>query len=218
MGRFGTPTEYRENPGPVYFLDDVTETRGIVFQPDVYAMAKLLAGIGKGIEEPLPMILDVGCGWGDKLAALHATEPHWRYIGLDYGDNLAHCREAHPWGVWIEHDLEGSFALDDLVDVVICSDVVEHLVDPRPLLDSIHEMRDAVVVWSTPERDVQATLEGRARDLGPPRNLCHVREWNGLEFRSLLIAHGFEVQWFGLTRGNDVGDVMGTQIVVARPR
>ena len=25
------PAKYRENPGPVYFLDDVTSTRGIVF-------------------------------------------------------------------------------------------------------------------------------------------------------------------------------------------
>lgn len=209
MGNFGTPTEYRENPGPVYFLDDVTETRGIVFQPDVYAMAELLASLTAKQD---PRVIDVGCGWGDKLATMQATHREWSYIGIDYGDNLAHCRRQYGWGNWLNADLEEpaiGIVNGWLPDVVVCSDVVEHLVDPMPLLAELAN-GFAPVVFSTPERDIQNGYD----HAGPPPNLCHVREWNGVEFRQLLTDAGLTVRWFGLTRGSDVGEAMATQIVV----
>lgn len=215
MGKFGTPTEYRENPGPVYFLDDVTETRGIVFQPDVYAMAQLLTQFVADSYRVLhPCVVDVGCGWGDKLQLMHAARPDWHYVGVDYGDNLARCREAHPWGTFIEIDLEhiGDRQINMLdPDIVICSDVIEHVVDPTSLLAALRWSGARAIVVSTPERDVQNGDD----HAGPPPNLCHVREWNGVEFRQLLTDAGLTVRWFGLTRGSDVGEAMATQIVVA---
>lgn len=202
---------YVENPGPVYFLDDVTSDRGIVFQPDVYTFAEWAAQLA-GIET----VIDVGCGWGDKLAALHERHPEWRYVGVDYGDNIAHCREAYSWGHWIDHDLEEPIDLFTRVvgpRVVICSDVIEHLVDPTGLLSTLKQSAAHAIVLSTPERDLQYGYD----HMGPSTNLCHIREWNGTELRALLEQAGLTANHVGLTRGSDQGPFMATQLVVCTP-
>lgn len=214
---FGIKGSYRENPGPVYFLDDATTDRGIVFQPDVYTFAEFLAG---EVEARLswnggdaPTVLDVGCGQGDKLAALHERQPRWRLAGVDYGANLAVCRERYPWGTWIELDLDDGHALPEVgevgADVIICSDVIEHLVDPTALLASLRAT-GSLIVLSTPERDIQWGYD----HMGPSGNLCHVREWNAVELHAFLRDSGFTIHHHGLTRGSDQGWAMATQLVV----
>lgn len=203
---------YRENPGPVYFLDDVTTDRGIVFQPDVYTFAAWAARLASA-----DTIVDIGCGWGDKLAAMYNEGPeHWRYVGIDYGDNIEHCRSSYPWGRWIEHDLEQPLDLLALVPgryTIICSDVIEHLVDPTNMLAALKGSNADPIILSTPERDLQYGYD----HMGPSQNLCHIREWNGVELRALLERAGLTVNHVGLTRGSDQGPYMATQLVVCTP-
>lgn len=208
---FGIKGGYRENPGPVYFLDDATTDRGIVFQPDVYTFAAWLVGHGEQVytsDVYSPAVLDVGCGWGDKLAAMHTAYPWWGYTGVDFGANIAHCRERYGWGAWIEADLERGLKLGD-ADVVICSDVIEHLADPTALLASLRAT-GSLIVLSTPERDIQWGYD----HVGPSGNLCHVREWNAVELHAFLEDSGFTIHHHGLTRGSDQGWAMATQLVV----
>lgn len=201
---FAIKDSYRENPGPVYFLDDVTETRGLVFQPDVYTLAELLAEL-TGITS----IVDVGCGWGDKLAGIHTRHPHWKTLGIDYDQNIAHCKKTYNWGEWGEVNLETEwFKAPD--SIVICSDVIEHLVDPRHLVHTLRDCGATVIVISTPERDVQHGPD----HAGPSPNLCHVREWNVAEFGEFLTAEGLNVRHQGLTRGHDQSWVMPTQLAI----
>lgn len=208
---YGIKEGYIENPGPVYFHDDVTTTRGIVFQPDVYTFAERLANLADG---EFATIVDVGCGWGDKLAAMHARHPVWEFVGIDYGDNIRHCIETYDWGRWIDTDLESIDAFNAL-DVpmgahLICSDVIEHLVDPVPLVKALKSARANSIVISTPERDVQYGYD----HMGPSQNLCHVREWNAAELKGFLESEGLTVHHIGLTRGNDQSYAMGTILAV----
>lgn len=149
---YGIKDGYRENPGPVYFTDNVEAERGELFQPDVYAMAELLVQLCG-----MDTIVDVGCGQATKLALIRERHPEWRYIGVDYGGNLDVCRARYPWGEWVEHDLEHHIALSGLRDVgacvTVCSDVIEHLVDPDPLVRSLWTFAHGhgPVVLSTPE-------------------------------------------------------------------
>lgn len=214
---FNIKDGYQENPGPVYFLDDVTSDRGIVFQPDVYTMAEMLVMIDP-VAESLkvalgrpPGIVDVGCGWGDKLAAMHDRHPEWTFCGIDYGANIAHCRATYGWGAWSDVDLEGLFVLPTGT-VVIASDVIEHLVDPRKMIQSIVAAEPEFVVLSTPERDVQYGYD----HMGPSQNLCHVREWNAEELHGFLESEGLTILHHGLTRGSDQGWAMATQLVVCK--
>jgi hypothetical protein len=69
------------------------------------------------------------------------------------------------------------------------------------------------IVISTPERDIQYGTEHR----GPSTNLCHIREWSLGELYSYLWASGFVVTEAGLTRGNDQGSAMATQLQIVVP-
>ena len=63
-------------------------------------------------------------------------------------------------------------------DLVICADVIEHLVDPDELLGFIERCQPKVIVLSTPDRNkMRPDTRG-----GPPSNFCHVREWAWDEF------------------------------------
>jgi hypothetical protein len=212
---FGIKAGYRHRDQACYFLDDVTATRGVVFQPDVYTFAEEVAAR----RDPLGReIVDVGCGWGDKLAAMHARRPAWSYVGIDFGANIEHCRVEHPFAEWIEADLERPLAFSPLSvapgAVVICSDVIEHLVNPNVLVESLRAFGPGTeIVLSTPDRDVNHGYDHN----GPPPNLNHVREWNSAELVAYLEEGGLRVKHCGLTRGSDNSSVMGTTLVWATP-
>ena len=159
----------------------------IEYQPGVYARA---ARIGR--HRGARTIIDVGCGHARKLAALH---PRFRLVGIDIGPNIEFCRERYRFGEWIEHDLETSAALPLEAEqlsgaVIVCADVIEHLVDPEPALRNLKaasDRADALLI-STPDRD-------RVPDqppLGPPANRNHAREWSRRELATLLRWCGFE--------------------------
>lgn len=206
---FGIRPDYIERPTPFYYLDDVPSVRGITFQPDVYALAEFLAVL----VDPFPTLLDIGAGWGEKLAAIHDGHPDWSFTALDYGDNADHLDHAYPWLHVHRHDLED---LVDLpagnFDLIICSDVVEHLVNPEPLLRALLAT-GSIIVLSTPDRLVEHGPQHR----GPSPNVCHVREWTAEELHSYLAHLGFTIRFHGLTRGSDQGFAMGTQLVVMHP-
>jgi SAM-dependent methyltransferase len=148
-------------------------------------------------------VVDIGCGSGEKLAALH---PEFELIGVDFGSNLVECKRRYPFGRWIEWDLEAPEIIPLSPDVlssciVVCSDVIEHLLDPSHLLKNLKVFLDhaAAAILTTPERDLVRGLG----DIGPPSNLAHVREWNLQELELLLKLKGLHVGYSGLTFNND---------------
>jgi SAM-dependent methyltransferase len=186
---------YRQRERPDY--DDQSEISAN-WQIGVYEQVVLLA-------ERLNArhIVDVGCGDARKLAPLHSR---FSIVGIDYGVSLELCRNRYPYGTWIEYDLtsEGSLPLDERVlrsSVIVCADVIEHLVHPEALLAKLREaLRMApVVLLSTPDRDL---VNGRT-DMGPPRNTGHVREWTLNEFSFFLASQGFHDGTIELVRSND---------------
>jgi hypothetical protein len=63
---------------------------------------------------------------------------------VDFGDNLVWRRDNHSFGEWIEVDLESAEWLPiapALVrrSIAVCSDVIEHLVNPMPALSLIRQ-------------------------------------------------------------------------------
>jgi hypothetical protein len=202
---------YTARLDPEYFMD---ELEGITWQPDVYPIAAEFAaerGCGK--------IIDIGCGRALKLEFLQRQYPDWEFVGIDYGANVAWCRANHGFGTWIEADLEDGVVHTDNLSleksILICSDVIEHLVNPVPFLRLIRNLLGrgaSAVVFSTPERDL---TRGEA-DNGPPENPCHVREWNREEFKVLLEWAGFQLIHVGLTRSNDAEPDEKTILAIAR--
>lgn len=212
------PDGYQEN-AVNYFVDNHARTKGVVYQPDVYALAELLVDDAYYLT-----VIDVGCGEGDKLDRIHDRHPTWTIVGIDHGENLDQFRKLRPWARPVELNLEQPMSIATMrADLVICSDVIEHLADPRPLLSAL-VLSDALVVLSTPERArlyrENSALGDEFMD-GPPWNACHVREWTSDELHELLDDVGFDILWHGLTRNDNTGWnelLMTTQVVVCRAR
>jgi len=199
---------YMARTRPDYFVDDIAGD--VVWQPDVYPLATSIAR-----KLGCTTIIDIGCGNARKLVALHRE---FHVVGIDYGENHRHCSQAYPFGTWISADLE-SCELPPFEDgvleksVLICADVIEHLVDPTALLRTMKSFleRSPAVLLSTPERD----LTRGVNDYGPPANPSHVREWNIQELESLLQAFGMRMAFIGLTLSNNAEREFKTILAVA---
>jgi hypothetical protein len=186
---------YRSRDVPEPSLGGGSET---TYQPDVYAFAAVAArSIGA------TTLIDVGCGRARKLVTSAGTLDT---IGIDFDRNIEYCRLQYPTRTWRDCDLARPHRLPvssgDLErSVVICADVIEHLVHPEHLLASLREaMRSTpLAIVSTPERDLTRGIG----DFGPPDNPCHVREWNLAEFTCLLEHYGLRPARVGLTRSDD---------------
>lgn len=205
--RYSVRSGYSARPVPDYFDDDLGD---VVWQPDVYGDAGRIAR-----QLGARRIIDVGAGDGTKLAVLH---PEFELIGIDFGANVERSARRFPFGTWRNHDLDTAEPLpvdpDELRDsLVVCSDVIEHLLAPELLLKKLRfalELAPAVLI-STPERE----LWHGVRTTGPPRNRHHVREWSVREFAHLLRREGFEHVSIGLTRSNDRTEEPHTIEVIA---
>ena len=199
---------YVERESPAYF-EDVPD--GIVYQPDVYSLAGLLAQLVKA-----HYLVDLGCGSAQKLidtSRRFSLVP----IGLDYGANLVHCRNTYREGQWIEADFENpdpNLLGPDVLEqaVIICSDLIEHLRDPTSLVSLLKEwLRFARLgMISTPERDVRWGVKHN----GPPPNPHHIREWNAEELDSYLKESGLTVDFVGLTRSINTAYSMWTMFAL----
>ena len=106
-------------------------------------------------------------------------------------------------------------ALADTVDeqaVVICADVIEHLLDPRPLVALLAAcyQRGAIVITSTPDRLRVRGAEHR----GPPPNPSHVREWAIQEYADFLADYSLPAVYVGYTLNNNITRELRTIITI----
>ena len=212
--RFEIKSNYQSSNQVAYFED---VANGITYQPDVYSFAKYCVERG-GISR----VIDVGAGNGIKLQEFAA---HAEVVAIDTGTNLERIRMCGVISRIFDVDLE--FGLPDEVlnlcdnAMVICSDVIEHLMNPIPLLKSLNAMnqRAAFVLISTPDR---VRIRGIG-DFGPPPDQAHKREWSIDEFDSLLRRIGFADYFIGYTINADITLWKSTIMVIGgtwatRPR
>jgi SAM-dependent methyltransferase len=92
--------------------------------------ARMLAGMLRDVTGPA-VIVDLGCGDGSALAIAAEQNPAHRFAGIDWsGDAL---RQAQAVGLTVMRASVSGGSLpvaDGAADVVIMSELIEHLVDP----------------------------------------------------------------------------------------
>ncbi len=169
-------------------------------QDDVYSAACELAR-ANGFES----VLDIGTGGGFKLMKYFRDK---RTLGIDLEQNIEWVKIQYPDREWSTVPLTGK--APEGFDLVIAADVIEHLLDPDELLDFIAACKPKMIVISTPNRD---NLQGMFAD-GPPKNLCHVREWTAAEFRQ-YIGERFNVVAHVTPEPNQT--LFSTMWIIARP-
>lgn len=158
----------------VVYFDDTTNKDE--WQREVYEYAHdVLTNYG------LRSVADFGTGSGFKFVK-HFEE--FDHIGIDLPCTVKWLQQTYPNDAWSSdpQDMKNR-------DMIIASDVIEHLGDPDWLLDIIAEASPKFVVFSTPDRD----LLPDAHSMGPPPNPTHVREWNTEEF-SKYIGSRFKIR------------------------
>ncbi len=169
------------------------------WQKEVYEYAATLAA-----ENSYQTVIDVGCGSGFKLIQNFGNQDT---LGLELDCNLAFLQQRYPEKKWGLCDY--SQPPDFRADLVICSDVIEHVTDPDLLLDYLVKLNAQHYVISTPDRALLHKPWQR-RYWGPPRNPSHQREWTSREF-SHYISDTFVVLDHFITHRDQA-----TQMVVCK--
>ena len=176
------------------------------FQDEVYAAARKLC-----VDNNYKTILDIGCGSAFKLIKYFRDK---RFVGLDLEPNLGHIRDKYPLYDFRESDFNKP--PKEKFDLIICSDVIEHLLDPDDLLKFISQIDYKHLVLSTPERntiqELQRSFGWDVKTNGPPHNLMHVREWSFEELNEYLTS------WFNIENQFMTPNQVECQVVIATPK
>ena len=144
-----------------------------------------LRRIIKKIIRPLEFqsVLDVGCGQGSLLQELQAEFPRVKPYGIDLSASAIElARERVSGGRFCVLDITAE-SLEQKCDLVICSEVLEHIPDDITALQNLRKMTLKYLLISTPQ--------GRMR--GFERQYGHVRNYAAGELVSKIEASGFEV-------------------------
>ncbi|MEE4208812.1 MAG: methyltransferase domain-containing protein [Parvularcula sp.] len=103
-----------------------------------YLFADALAAVlgERGIKLHTKSILDIGCGPGFVLSRLTQSSSPSRIVGVDFSNvALKHASALLPFGEFMIHDIYSP--LDQTFDIVLCTEVLEHLEDPESGLRTV---------------------------------------------------------------------------------
>ena len=167
------------------------------YQDVVYAAARALMDRVGG-----RLLVDWGCGSAVKLRKYFTPA---EVVGVDLPHIVQRHAQESPGYTFAD---TGAAWLEDVAPTVVLSaDVIEHVENPAFFLADLRALGGEWLVISTPAREHMACNPM----LGPPRNLCHAREWTMAEFAAFLEQQGVEIHEHTL-----IDPERATQCVVGR--
>lgn len=128
-------------------------------------------------------VLDVGCGQGAFLEELKSEFPDVNPCGIDISSSAVElARTRVPGGRFNVVDITHN-VLDEKCDLVVCSEVLEHIPDDVSALQNLRKMTAKYLLVSTPQ--------GRMREF--EKQVGHVRNYAKGELVSKIESAGFSV-------------------------
>jgi SAM-dependent methyltransferase len=157
-------------------------------------------------------VLDAGCGEGHVTAWLGSALDHSEVTGVDgRAEALVAFRARNPNLHAEEGDLTALPFDDDAFDLVVCTEVLEHLPDPAAVLRELGRVSAGHLLLTVPHEPFFRTgnlLAGRyASRLGSTPG--HLSTWGRRGFLRVVASELEPVRWFS---------AFPWQGVVARPR
>ncbi len=150
---------------------------------DQWQLEVYLHALGLRTKHDLKSVVDIGCGSAYKLRTYFKA---YERTGLELPVNVQKLKTQFPNERWLVSDFQKEPGLS--ADVIICSDVIEHLLDPDELTEFIKRIAYKYLVISTPDRNLLYHPWKRGY-WGPPSNPAHQREWAFEEFGKYLSQH-----------------------------
>ena len=178
--------DYKENITQNQYVD-IGETDK--YQKEVYEASVKIYN-----DKNFSSVVDLGCGSAYKL--LNYFPESAILIGIEEELTYKWLLNTYPKHNWL---MFTPTLLLEPFDILICSDVIEHIVKLEEFVKWIVSQSWKIGVFSTPDRVYYE---------GPPINTSHVREWNFEEFES------FMSQWFEII--DHVVRGQATQIISVR--
>lgn len=163
------------------------------WQLDVYKSASSLFKKING-----KTVIDVGCGSAYKLLDLFGK---FDTIGIELQDLYSWLSSNYPSKKWMSFEATDPDQLHS--DLVICSDVIEHVKNPDDLMDFLKMIDLKYLVLSTPERNAVRGI----KDYGPPENTSHYREWNAGEFME-YVSKWFNIQEHIISNDKSISQIL----------
>jgi hypothetical protein len=185
---------YRHRAEYSYYDD---RTSADEYQDEVYRYAREVAD-----QYGLQSVADVGCGSAYKLMKYFKDK---NTIGLDVATTYEALRRRYPDRQWAISNFDDE--KPPTADLVIASDVIEHLLYPDQMMTYILRLKPKYVIISTPDRN----LIRLGTFNGPPGNPNHIREWSMAELHAYLSTHLEILEHFHSS------SAQWTQCVLARP-
>lgn len=138
----------------------IKTTNGSGHRENLWGYAKRLRFVQQSIEEAFPVrtarsprVLDVGCGNGSELA-LPLARQGFHVTGIDiHGPSIAHAKQLAGGLPNVTFECKSLEELNDQpFQVIILSEVLEHLDDPKALLKASvrHLSSDGIIVVTVP--------------------------------------------------------------------
>lgn len=186
--KLNTPNQTNDNvSGNVYWDEERMRQSETEYQFYVYKRAHAYARSMR-----YKYIVDIGCGSAKKLNSFFSVR--FKTFGIDQQAAINYCKSVYKTGVFLVEDFDNpTLRIKELIpraDLVICSNIIEHVEDPDTLLDYIKAVSgpETVIFLATPERE---SLCGE--NVLTPKNPFHVREWSKTEFNEYVSRRHFEV-------------------------
>jgi ubiquinone/menaquinone biosynthesis C-methylase UbiE len=141
-------------------------------------------------------ILDVGCGEGFTVDRLLSVDGHLPIQGVDYDlPALREARAKHPEIFFQMGDIRRLPFADESFELVLCLEVLEHLLEPMPALEELRRVSGCRCLISVPNEPffmVSNFLRGKnVRAWGNDPE--HLHRWSAGEFLS-MVRGCFEVE------------------------
>lgn len=194
--KFEINRKYNHQKNVPHFND--TENKDL-WQDEVYSLAKLFFS-----KNNCQRVIDIGCGSGYKLIKYFKDVD---FVGFDVEPTVTFLNkeyETYQWKNVLTEKLS-----DYSADIVISSDVIEHIENPIPYIENMLSIKNVKYYFiSTPER---FSLYG-GNDFGPPSNIHHFREWSAKEFYDFM-SNYFDIEYHIMSNFSQ-----HTQLIIAKKK
>ena len=141
-------------------------------------------------------ILDAGCGEGFVLSLLLEHSIKAKMTGIDISSEAIKIAKSNNRKMsLLKGDIYGLSFDDNAFDLVLCSEVLEHLDDPRKALKELKRVSKKYLLLSVPNEPwfmLGSLIGGKyVRNFG--NHPEHVNHWNSRTFTKFLYSQGLSM-------------------------